>query len=349
MNYNKMTRDIILDEMLYPFSYLDRRIKEALKHGVRLTKEDGLDDETLKLIYLFENYNSYLNTKILADIFSCQPAEITWSGKLTTTIDKHNVELYGDEEVLEIETDGSKALQDYSLNSNQVFWALSKIDELKCKNRYIYDENDLDNYQVSPQKIPIFNGCTLRTNAKDISSFLFPDIALGISIGKAINAENVDFPKIVLDDFSIYNVRNAKGSRMPKIVFNNFLADNIESAEDITWPEFVDGYFSVGYLKSAKGLKVPKYIINGDLILGMITDEFLDLSENSVGGNVYLSELIHAHHLPLPKKAKAVFMENLESPKGLIIPNPLTYEIIGKNFNINPSNVDSYRKVLVKK
>lgn len=184
----------------------------------------------------------------------------------------------------------------------------------------------------------------IRTTAQDLRGFHFPQIVgSSMFLDEAINVEDVIFPVMVLNGLYMNNVRKATNAVLPKVIFcRGLLMDNLESAVSVTWPVFVEGDFSLGYLKSAEGLLVPKYIIDGDLTLGMVIVEYLKLSEY-VGGFVEMPELVYAKCLELPLYAEAVFFENLENVDGLVIPEPLTYEIHCKGFTITPENVHLYR------
>lgn len=191
-------------------------------------------------------------------------------------------------------------------------------------------------------KTPKFLSGSIILNHEDVKEFVLPQIVTdGLYLNSETNVEGVVFP-VICGHLGMLNVRKAANAVLPKIIIGDFIIDSVESAVSVTWPQLVIGNCYMGKLTSAEGLILPNRIIDGELEIGVITDDYLKLPEY-VDGAVLLPDLVVAKNLVLPLKARTVEMEKLESAEGLVIPNPLTYNIKCKDFVITPDNVHLYR------
>lgn len=298
--------------------------KAKIIYNVDLTEEDGLDKDIVYFLNHLENDICLTKENLFKEIallFNYKEEDVS--------ISKDNFE--------------------YTINS--IYNGEEKIYE------FIDNNNDDDEYSLKfdfakylsgEKKMPKIYMCNIKTREIDLRGYNFPQLASdSMFLDEAINVSDVRFPMIVINGFYANNVRIAKNSVLPKVIFGGFLMDNIESAVSVIWPEYVEGDYSVGYLKSAKGLKLPPQIIDGDLCLGMVNDEYLILPKY-VDGYVYMPDLVDVTNLELPISAKGIEFDSLEDVDGLVIPDPLTYEIKCKNFTITPENVHLYRKKSLK-
>lgn len=212
--------------------------------------------------------------------------------------------------------------------------------DIVCQERVIYSYNKQIDFSKEAPSIPKIYIDNIKIDAKNLSNYSFPKIACNsIFLDNATDISNVVFPSVVLNGLYMNNVKSANNTICPKIVIGGFLADNIENGENISWPLYVESYFNIGYYKDDNNLDLSKCVVDGDLIIGVKSSKNMKLPPY-VNGTVSMSDLEEVSNLKLPNYAKLVELDSLKNPDGLIIPQPLTYKIIGNGFIISPSDIN---------
>ena len=207
-------------------------------------------------------------------------------------------------------------------------------------------------------------------SAKDL---VFPERIGGeLKLTKLKSAASLILPKSIGGSLYLNNLTSAEDLALPQTVGGNLYLNNLTSAKDLVLPQTVGGNLYLNGLTSVKGLKLPKSIgeniVLDDLtnaedltfpktLYGCLYLNNLETAKNlilpeCIGNNLFLDNLNNAENLTLPKTIMGNYSNHndhdlnllsLTSATGLIIPDPLTYTIHCKGFDITPENVDKYR------